>query len=80
MGGGGRFSNLLSNTFVIFQFMKDRFQDLNDVDIDSAEFKCLPPEIQHEILSELKERRKRLTRHTNLVLPQVCQSYVLCTT
>ncbi|XP_056005914.1 DNA excision repair protein ERCC-5-like isoform X3 [Ostrea edulis] len=49
---------------------EDRFQDLDGVDIDSAEFKCLPPEIQHEILSELKERRKRLTRHTNLVLPQ----------
>lgn len=44
---------------------------MDDVDIDSAEFKSLPAEVQHEILSELKERRKRLTRYSNLKLPKV---------
>jgi hypothetical protein len=59
--------------------MKDRLQNLDDVDIDSVEFKCLPHEIQHEILSELKERRKRLTRYTDLVLPEVSQLGLSCT-
>lgn len=44
---------------------------MDDVDIDSAEFKSLPVEVQHEILSELRERRKRLTRYSNLKLPKV---------
>lgn len=49
---------------------EDEYQNLDDVDIDSAEFKSLPAEVQHEILSELKERRKRLTRYSNLKLPK----------
>ncbi|XP_061180029.1 DNA excision repair protein ERCC-5 homolog [Saccostrea echinata] len=57
----------VTSNATIFQ---DEFQNLDDVDIDSPEFKSLPSEIQHEILSELKERRKRLTRYTNLVLPE----------
>lgn len=49
---------------------EDEYQNLDDIDIDSAGFKSLPAEVQHEILSEIKERRKRLTRYSNLQLPK----------
>ncbi|XP_033637600.1 DNA repair protein complementing XP-G cells-like [Asterias rubens] len=34
-------------------------QNLQDVDIDSDDFKALPPELQHEMIIEMKETRKR---------------------
>lgn len=34
-------------------------QDLNKIDTESEEFKNLPPEIQHELLLEIKESMKR---------------------
>ena len=39
--------------------LQDEFQDLNGVDVDGDDFKALPPEIQHEILSELKDKQKK---------------------
>ncbi|XP_064615043.1 DNA excision repair protein ERCC-5-like isoform X2 [Liolophura sinensis] len=41
------------------EFYQSHLQNLNDVDIDSADFKDLPSELQHEILTEMKETRKR---------------------
>ena len=35
------------------------YQNLNDIDVESNDFKSLPPEIQHEILSDLRDSRKQ---------------------
>ncbi len=52
--------------------MQEGLAALGDVHPDSEEFQCLPHEIQHEVLSELKERRKyhSLTKITQM--PEVC--------
>ncbi|XP_013421180.1 DNA repair protein complementing XP-G cells homolog isoform X2 [Lingula anatina] len=36
------------------------YQDFGNVDIDSEEFRSFPPEVQHEILTEIKETKKRV--------------------
>ena len=50
---------LLSNYvhYYLFKFQVE-LDDLEDIDIESDDFKSLPPEIQHEILTDLKEARK----------------------
>nr|DBA33115.1 TPA: hypothetical protein GDO54_000845 [Pyxicephalus adspersus] len=35
------------------------FADPHSVDVDSEEFNCLPPEVKHEILTDMKEFTKR---------------------
>lgn len=40
------------------QAVQDRYQDMNEIDVNSEEFCSLPLEIQHEILIEMKERKK----------------------
>lgn len=50
---------------------QSHLQNLNDVDIDSADFKSLPSELQHEILTEMKETRKRNFLATMEELPEV---------
>ncbi|KAK6194880.1 hypothetical protein SNE40_000416 [Patella caerulea] len=39
--------------------MEEKFQSLNNIDTESDDFKKLPPEIRHEILTEMKEVRKK---------------------
>ena len=40
-------------------YLQDEFQNLDDMDLESAEFKNLPAEIQHEVLTEIKAERRR---------------------
>lgn len=40
-------------------FQGELYEDPNSVDINSEEFSCLPPEMQHEILKDMKEFSKR---------------------
>ena len=53
---------------------QDQFENLNTVDVESEEFKSLPPDIQHEIIMDMKERRKthKMSRRTVTDLPEVC--------
>lgn len=39
--------------------MKMKYRDLHSMDVKSAEFKSLPADIRHDILTELKETRKQ---------------------
>ncbi|XP_014664635.1 PREDICTED: DNA repair protein complementing XP-G cells homolog isoform X2 [Priapulus caudatus] len=39
----------------------DSYYNVNDVDVNASDFCSLPPELQHEILVEMKERNKHLT-------------------
>ncbi|KAI8503975.1 nucleotide-excision repair, DNA incision, 3'-to lesion [Branchiostoma belcheri] len=49
------------------EIVQTEFQDITKVDVESEDFKALPPDIQHEIIVDLQEMRKRhlftLTRH-----------------
>ncbi|PIK57731.1 putative DNA repair protein [Apostichopus japonicus] len=36
-----------------------QFDDINDIDINSEEFRCLPEEIQHEVITNIRESRKK---------------------
>lgn len=36
-----------------------RFADLHSVDVTSDEFKALPADVRHDVLTELKETRKQ---------------------
>ncbi|XP_055020328.1 DNA excision repair protein ERCC-5 homolog, partial [Boleophthalmus pectinirostris] len=40
-------------------YQDDFYENPNSVDINSEEFACLPPEMKHEILKEMKEFSKR---------------------
>ncbi|XP_041639058.1 DNA repair protein complementing XP-G cells [Cheilinus undulatus] len=40
-------------------YQGDLYENPNSVDINSEEFACLPPEMKHEILKEMKEFSKR---------------------
>ncbi len=42
------------------------------MNLESEEFKILPPEIQHEVLTELKDERRRNHWANIEELPQVC--------
>lgn len=39
-----------------------KYQNMDDLDVASADFLSLPPEIRHEILNELKDKRKGYTK------------------
>ncbi|KAK3605617.1 hypothetical protein CHS0354_027283 [Potamilus streckersoni] len=52
------------------QLLEEEFQDLDAVDIHSDDFKSLPPEIQHEIIIDLKEKGKRPSRRGEVKLPK----------
>ncbi|XP_022098685.1 DNA repair protein complementing XP-G cells-like isoform X2 [Acanthaster planci] len=47
-----------------------RYQNLNDIDIDSENFKALPPEMQHELIMEMKENKKKNSWKTMDQLPK----------
>ena len=49
-----------------------QFQDLEDLNLESDEFLSLPPEVRHEILTELKDNRKRTSWAKIDSLPSVC--------
>ncbi|XP_041359728.1 DNA repair protein complementing XP-G cells-like isoform X2 [Gigantopelta aegis] len=56
------------------QMIEGEFQSLEDVDVESEDFQSLPSEIKHEILTEMKEVRKR--RWTNAAeLPQDAEDF-----
>lgn len=38
---------------------KMKYKDLHSIDVNSADFKALPADMRHDILSELKETRKQ---------------------
>ena len=51
------------------------FEKPDSVDIESEEFTALPPEVKHELLTEIKNSHRRRHRQKNEVevkLPQVC--------
>ncbi|XP_078612247.1 DNA excision repair protein ERCC-5-like [Branchiostoma floridae x Branchiostoma japonicum] len=41
------------------EIVQTEFQDITKVDVESEDFKALPPDIQHEIIMDLQEMRKR---------------------
>jgi hypothetical protein len=45
--------------------------DINQIDIESDAFNTLPAEMKHEVLTLLKEKKKRHTWNQILELPQV---------
>ncbi|KAL3847457.1 hypothetical protein ACJMK2_018363 [Sinanodonta woodiana] len=52
------------------QLLEEEFQDLDAVDVHSNDFKSLPPEIQHEIIIDLKEKGKRPSRRGEFKPPK----------
>lgn len=36
-----------------------QYEDLNDIDINSEDFRSLPEEIQHEVITNIRESRKK---------------------
>ncbi|XP_022254967.1 DNA repair protein complementing XP-G cells homolog isoform X2 [Limulus polyphemus] len=54
--------------------IEEEFQNLDNVDITSEDFHSLPPEVRHEILISLKERRRQgWSRREEL--PNNCQDF-----
>ena len=62
----------------LFFSTQDQYEDLTAIDVDSSEFKSLPPDIQHEIIMDMKERRKthKMSRRTVTDLPEVCPFFI----
>lgn len=60
-------------SFCDFQYGKD----LHSVDIHSEQFKQLPPEIRHEILSELIETKKQNSWTRIHEMPEVNKSQLV---
>ena len=61
--------NCINQNLFVFQ---DGLAALSDVHPDSEEFKALPMEVQHEVLSEVKERRKYHSLSRVAKMPEVC--------
>ncbi|XP_074657888.1 DNA excision repair protein ERCC-5-like [Tubulanus polymorphus] len=58
------------------QHLKQKeFQDLDSIDFESEDFKSMPPEIQHEILSDLKEKNKRRALYRQHEMPEDSQNF-----
>nr|KAG5687775.1 hypothetical protein BaRGS_025669 [Batillaria attramentaria] len=53
----------------------DNLQNLDEVDFDSPEFEALPPEIKHEILTEMKEQRKERALARFVVMPEESEDF-----
>ena len=51
--------------------MQEQFGDLEKIDLDSEEFKSLPPDVRHEILTELKAERRQNHWSKMHEMPQV---------
>lgn len=51
--------------------IKLKFRDLHTIDVKSAEFRDLPADMRHEILTELKETRKQNSWGRIHELPEV---------
>ena len=78
----------VSNVSVVSEFESDdepdmpadhlsHYQNLEDVNIDSESFLSLPPEIQHEMIVEMKEMKKRNSWKTIDQLPKVSRQILL---
>lgn len=52
------------------QLVEDEYEDLNAIDVDSEEFRSLPADIQHEIIVDMKERRKIYKMSRKVELPE----------
>ena len=58
--------------------LQENFGDLNKIDVDSEEFLSLPTDIQHEIIMDMKERRKTYKMSRRTALPEVCNCLSCC--
>lgn len=57
-----------------FASKQETFQDPSEINIDSEDFKALPPEIQHELIKEVQAERKWMSKN-NFHISKVCQSW-----
>ena len=55
-------------------FCQETFQDPKAIDIDSEEFKALPPEIQHELIKDIREEKTWMSKN---ILPGVREATIL---
>ena len=58
----------------LFAFEQETFQDPSEINIDSEDFKVLPPEIQHELIKEVQAERKWMSKN-NFQISKVWQSW-----
>lgn len=49
---------------------QETFQEPSKINIDSEDFKALPPEIQHELIKEMQAERKWMAKN-NFVISKV---------
>ena len=49
--------------------------DIHTLDVESAAFKSLPVEVQYEVLTEIKERRKQNSWHKMSEMPQNAEGF-----
>ncbi|XP_071085073.1 DNA excision repair protein ERCC-5-like [Haliotis cracherodii] len=52
------------------RIVEEEFQSLDSIDVESDDFRSLPSEIKHEILTEMKEMRKRRRLGKRVALPE----------
>ncbi|XP_046566309.1 LOW QUALITY PROTEIN: DNA excision repair protein ERCC-5 homolog [Haliotis rubra] len=52
------------------RIVEEEFQSLDSIDVESDDFRSLPSEIKHEILTEMKEMRKRRRLGKRVPLPE----------
>ena len=53
------------------RLLQEDFEDFEAIDVDGDDFKAMPEEIQHEILTELKARQKQNSWAKIETLPEV---------
>lgn len=58
-------------TFLRFFSSQDSLQNVDDIDFESPDFESLPPEIKHEILTEMKEQRRERALARFVDMPEV---------
>ncbi|XP_033110314.1 DNA repair protein complementing XP-G cells-like [Anneissia japonica] len=56
-------------------FLADHYQKIGSIDIQSEDFKSLPPEVQHELIEEFLERNKHNAWAKKKILPKEANEF-----
>jgi hypothetical protein len=51
--------------------LQDQYEDISKIDVESDDFKALPPDVQHEIMTDMRLRKKNYNLSKIVDLPDV---------
>ena len=56
--------------------LQDQYEDITKIDVESEGFKALPADVQHEIMTDMRLRKKNYNLSKIVDLPDVSSIYI----